>query len=73
MLSGELGDLETEPVNSSGSANIYKTTYKECEVTVRVSKAHSKEPLEAVHKVRILRCTCILCFLTGLPSGWSRR
>lgn len=65
MLSGELEDIGTEPVNSSGSANIYRATYKGCEVAARGLKSYSKQPLEDTHKVRILRYVYLLGLLAG--------
>lgn len=73
ILSGELGDLETEPVNSSSSANVHKGSYKGCEVAVRVLKVRSQQSSEATHKVRMRRCVCIFGLPAGFLSGWSRR
>lgn len=73
MLSGALGDIGTEPVNSSGSANTYKAIYKECEVAVRTLKCRSKESMEGSYKVRMRRCVNFFGLLTDFPSGQSRR
>lgn len=60
MLSGELGDFGTRPVNSSGSANIHKATYQERVVAVKALKARRMQSSDSMHKVRIPRLEFIV-------------
>ena len=62
ILSGDLGDLSTEPVNSTISANTYKANFKEREVAVRVLKTCSKQSSEETHKVKYAGMHTILAY-----------
>jgi hypothetical protein len=59
MLSGELGDLGTRPLKSSGSADVYKATYRGRVVAVKALKTHPTQTLEYMHKVRTRRFVSI--------------
>jgi len=52
MLSEELGDLGARPLKSSGSADIYKATYRGREVAVKALKIRHTQTPEYTHKVR---------------------
>ena len=60
MLSKELGDLGARPLKSSGSADIYKATYRGRAVAVKALKIHHTQTPEYTHKVRTQRFASVV-------------
>lgn len=73
MVLGGLSDLGERPVNSGGSANIYKATYKGGTVAVKVLKARRSQAPDIMHKVRSRSFKFNLAPLTRSSSDWSGR
>lgn len=65
MLSGELDSLATRPLKSSGSAGIYKATYRGRMVAVKTLKAGRNQTPEYMHKVRLGRFPSIVPCIHG--------
>lgn len=55
VLSGNLDGLGTQPVESNGSATIYKATYQGRVVAVKALKARRIQAPDDTHKVRVPR------------------
>ena len=63
VLSGELEDLGPRPLKSSGSADIYKATYRGRAVAVKALKTLRTQTPEYTHKVRIRRFVSAVNFI----------
>ena len=63
MLSGEPEDLGTRPIKSSGSANVYKATYRGRAVAVKALRTLRTQTPEYTHKVRTWRSVFVVNFI----------
>jgi len=63
ILSEEFGDLGARPLKSSGSADIYKTTYRGRAVAVKALEIRHPQTPEYTHKVRARRVVSVVNYI----------